>query len=173
MINKSFVSAIDLGSNSIRMVCADLPHKPLNTMKVLSRKLEIARLAEGFEPDKYLKPSAMDRVVSALMELTPESHGEQVHAVTTGVVREARNQKVFLERLRHDLGIQVRVLTEDEEADLTLLGVRSTLKPLPMPLFVCDIGGGSTEFAFLYSECRKAFLSSGSGASARSLMHKP
>jgi len=136
-------------------------------MKVKSRKLMVARLAEGFEPDRYLIPSAMDRAVSALVELTsriPGSHGEQVHAVATGVVREARNQKVFLDRLRQDLGIQARVLTEDEEAELTLLGVRSTSKDISMPLFVCDIGGGSTEFAFLSSDGQKAFRSIPIGA---------
>ena len=167
MLKKSALSAIDLGSNSIRLVCADLQDQPLNTIKVLSRKLKAARLAEGFEPDRYLIPSAMDRAVSALIELIsriPDSHGDQVHVVATGVVREAVNQDAFLKRLRQELGIQARVLKEDEEAELTLLGVCSTLKALSMPLFVCDIGGGSTEFAFLSSDGKKAFLSIPVGA---------
>jgi exopolyphosphatase/guanosine-5'-triphosphate,3'-diphosphate pyrophosphatase len=167
MLNKSVLSAIDLGSNSIRLVCADLKDQPLNTMKVLSRKLKVARLAEGFEPDRYLIPSAMDRAVSALTEFVsqiPQSHRDQVHVVATGVVREAVNQDAFLERLRQELGIHARVLKEKEEAGLTLLGVCSTLKGLSMPLFVCDIGGGSTEFAFLSSDGQKAFRSIPVGA---------
>ena len=167
MLKKSALSAIDLGSNSIRLVCADLQDQPLNTIKVLSRELKVARLAEGFEPERYLIPSAMDRAVSALIELTshiPGPHRDQVHVVATGVVREARNQDAFLKRLRQELGISAQVLKEDEEAELTLLGVCSTLKTLSMPLFVCDIGGGSTEFAFLSSDGQKAFLSIPVGA---------
>ncbi len=89
MIKKSALAAIDLGSNSIRLVCAYLQGPPFNAMKILSKKLIVVRLGEGFEPDRHLKPSAMDRAIVALKDLSCQirgSHIDQIQVVTTGVV---------------------------------------------------------------------------------------
>ncbi|MGA1865194.1 MAG: diol dehydratase reactivase ATPase-like domain-containing protein, partial [bacterium] len=162
MIKKIPLIAIDLGSNSIRLICGSPQKYPQNSMKICLRKLRIARLGEGFEPDGYLKPPAMDRAIQVLKELTSQYRGysfDHIQMVATGVVREAKNQEEFLERIKKEVGIQSRVLRGEEEAELTLQGVLSTLKGLSRPLFICDIGGGSTEFAIQLPDGTKDFFS--------------
>ena len=150
MLKKAPFTAIDLGSNSIRLICGYPQANPQNSLKISLRKLRIVRLGEEFEKDGYLKPAAMERAIRALKEMTFQFQGyssDQIRIVTTGVVREAGNQEEFLERVKREVGIQSRVLKGEEEAELTSLGVFSTLRKLSMPLLICDIGGGSTEFA--------------------------
>jgi len=167
MFKNSALAAIDLGSNSIRLICARAGYHDSPSLDIFLRDLKVARLGEGFEPERYLIPSAMDRAISALKEMISgirRHQIDQVHVVTTGVVREAKNQKLFLDRINETLGIQVRVLQGEEEAELTLLGVRSTLSGLSIPLLICDIGGGSTEFAILFPDDSKEFFSLPIGA---------
>jgi exopolyphosphatase/guanosine-5'-triphosphate,3'-diphosphate pyrophosphatase len=162
MVKKTPFVAIDLGSNSIRLICGSPQTHPQNSLKICLRKLRIVRLGEGFEPDGYLKPTAMERAIQVLKELISQFRGysfDHIRMVTTGVVREAKNQGEFLERVKREVGIQSRVLKGEEEAALTLLGVRSTIKGLTMPLFICDIGGGSTEFAIQLSDSTEDFFS--------------
>ncbi len=162
MVKKTPFTAIDLGSNSIRLICGYPQTNPQNSLKISLRKLKIVRLGEGFEPDGYLKPTAMKRAITVLKELTSQFQGyssDQIRIVTTGVIRDAKNQEEFLDRVKREVGIQYRVLTGKEEAELALLGVRSTLRGLSMPLFICDIGGGSTEFAVQLSDAHEDFFS--------------
>jgi len=160
-------AAIDIGSNSIRLICGYPQSNPQNSLKIYVRELKVVRLGESFEPDKILKPSAIKRAIKVIKELTSQIQGysfNQVHMVTTGVVREAKNQKEFIEQIKQEVGIQARVLKGKEEAELTLLGVCSTLTELSMPLLICDIGGGSTELAILLPGDTEDFFSMPIGA---------
>ena len=125
------------------------------------------RLGEGFDSRNNLIPSSMDRAILALKDLVSmirDYDSSSIHFVTTGVVREAGNQKGFLDRVKQETGIEARVLNGDEEAELTLAGVRSTLSGFSLPLLVCDIGGGSTEFAMLMENGATRFFSIPMGA---------
>ncbi|MBN2374515.1 Ppx/GppA family phosphatase [bacterium] len=150
-------AAIDIGSNTIRLLCAyhHSHSHPLDSLKIFDRRLKIVRLGEGFDLSRRLAPSAMDRAVKALKDLSyvlPGYDPEFVHLIATGVVREAINQKEFIAMVNKEVGLNVRVLKGEEEAELNLVGARSTLPDISMPLAVCDIGGGSTELAILTAD---------------------
>jgi len=96
----------------------------------------------------------MDRTYQALAGFVREIQAlgvEAVQAVATQAVRQAANREEFLARLKDGLGLEVRVLSPEEEARLTLAGVLTALDPkfLAGPVAVFDVGGGSTEFALL------------------------
>ena len=168
MSDISSLAAIDLGSNTLRLECAvSMQGHPPHNLKVFSRRLWIVRLGEGFDSRNNLIPSSMDRAILALKDLVSmirDYDSSSIHFVTTGVVREAGNQKGFLDRVKQETGIEARVLNGDEEAELTLAGVRSTLSGFSLPLLVCDIGGGSTEFAMLMENGATRFFSIPMGA---------
>jgi exopolyphosphatase/guanosine-5'-triphosphate,3'-diphosphate pyrophosphatase len=95
-----------------------------------------------------LQPPAMERSIAALQEFVElmERSGVSHHSAgATAVVREAKNAQYFLDLIRSQTGLNVRVLNGSEEANLSLLGVASVVSDKKAPLAVFDIGGGSTE----------------------------
>jgi len=161
------LTAVDLGSNSIRLLCARCLSRPEHSLKIVFRALRVPRLGESFEPDRHLKPQAMERVFAATGELRDQVRKlgvQDIHVVATGVAREAVNQAEFIEGMRERLGMAVRIVDGEEESALTLLGVSSTLDGLTYPLLVCDIGGGSTEYALRLEDGTDAFRSIPLGA---------
>jgi exopolyphosphatase/guanosine-5'-triphosphate,3'-diphosphate pyrophosphatase len=91
----------------------------------------------------------MDRVITTLKEwrqVIEECRTEATIAVATSAVRDARNRDDFLDRVKREAGFEVEVITGEEEAQRTLLGIRSGLPASVTDLLALDIGGGSTEF---------------------------
>lgn len=167
MLKKHSLAAIDMGSNTLRVVCAYSHTHVAHSLKTYLRKLWVVRLGKGFNANGYLIPSAMDRAIKALSDLVSiliEIDPDNINSVATGVIREARNQAEFLDRVKKETGITIRVLEGEEEAATVLIGVRSTLQDLSQPLLVCDIGGGSTEFALLSQDETARFFSIPLGA---------
>jgi exopolyphosphatase/guanosine-5'-triphosphate,3'-diphosphate pyrophosphatase len=140
------VAAIDVGSNSLHMVIAQIDAD--GGITHLWRMKEMVGLGRISFPSKRLTAEAMDRAVSTLgrfQEAARRRQCEKILAVATSAVREAVNGGDFLERCRHELGLTVRVVSARDEAKLIYFGVRHAVE-LDKPTFILDIGGGSAEF---------------------------
>jgi exopolyphosphatase / guanosine-5'-triphosphate,3'-diphosphate pyrophosphatase len=138
------VAAIDLGTNSTRLLVADVDD---SRVAEVERALKITRLGEGVDERRRLLPLPIARVRNVLSEFhrTIERFGaERTLAVATSAVRDAENGEAFLGELEWSYGFSTRLLTGDEEAELTFRGVTSGRALEPGTLIV-DIGGGSTE----------------------------
>jgi exopolyphosphatase / guanosine-5'-triphosphate,3'-diphosphate pyrophosphatase len=141
------VAAIDIGTLTCRLLIGDVdgqgPVKPAFSGR------KILRLGEGVDQTKQLKPEAMTRVIDAIREWKGviEQHEVQASvAVATSAVREAHNREEFLKRVKQEAGVEVEIIDGQEEARLTLLGLRSGLPASVGDILGLDIGGGSTEF---------------------------
>jgi exopolyphosphatase/guanosine-5'-triphosphate,3'-diphosphate pyrophosphatase len=145
------VAAVDLGTNSTRLLVADVDGGALDEVE---RRLQITRLGEGVDAGRRLLPQAVARVRSCLdaYERAIEAHGvESVLAVATSAVRDAENGEAFLAEIESTYGFATRVLTGDEEALLTFRGVTAG-RSLGEGTVIVDIGGGSTELILGGSE---------------------
>ena len=141
------LAGIDIGTLTCRLLIAELP--PAGPLKELCSERRILRLGEGVDQSKRLKREAMDRVVQCIKEWREVIGRYQVQAcaaVATSAVRDAQNRQEFLDRIKAETGLVVEVLTGAEEAERTMLGVRSGLAPAIKNVLALDIGGGSTEF---------------------------
>lgn len=141
------LAGIDIGTLTCRLLVAELsPGEPL---KELRSERRILRLGEGVDQTKRLSMAAVDRVVDCLRDWRAIIEQLQVDVATvvaTSAVREASNRAEFLGVVKRETGFEVEVITGEEEARRTLLGIRSGLPPGVTDLLALDIGGGSTEF---------------------------
>jgi exopolyphosphatase/guanosine-5'-triphosphate,3'-diphosphate pyrophosphatase len=137
------VAAIDQGTNTTRLLVADVEDGELEEV---SKRLEITRLGEGVDRRRRLLPVALARVRNALSAYRREAEklgSERILLIATSAVRDAENGEAFLGEIEWSYGFVTRLLSGDEEAELTYRGAAdhrlgSTL--------VVDPGGGSTEF---------------------------
>ncbi len=152
----SRVAAIDCGTNSIRLLVADVPERGAHTD--LERRMEVVRLGQGVDATGRLAPEAIERTRVALAEYAAtvrELGATDVRMAATSASRDAANRADFEEMVQATLGRLPDVITGREEAELSFLGATASLEaaagahgaPPPRPPFlVVDIGGGSTEF---------------------------
>ena len=141
------LAGIDIGTLTCRLLIADC--SPQASLKALRSERRILRLGEGVDQTKRLSSVAMDRVSACLQEWRGLIDSHQVDAVTvvaTSAVRDAVNRDEFLHRVKREAGFDVEVITGDEEARRTLLGIRSGVPAGVTDILALDIGGGSTEF---------------------------
>jgi exopolyphosphatase / guanosine-5'-triphosphate,3'-diphosphate pyrophosphatase len=142
------VAVLDIGTNSTRLLIADVDPSTGGVRELL-RRSTVTRLGEGVDAAGSLSAQAIERVLRTLADYRAaidSHHCEANLAVLTSAVRDASNGAAFAERLRGDFGLDARVLSGSEEAQLTFLGAMSG-RPAPTePTVVIDIGGGSTEF---------------------------
>jgi len=140
---------IDIGTNSVRLMVVRL--EPDRSWSTITLQKEPVRLGEGeFGAESALQPAAMDRatlVCRSFAELARSHGAATVIAVATSATREAGNQAAFVRRLREEAGIDVHVVSGQEEARLIFLGVLSRVHLGERRALVIDIGGGSTEVA--------------------------
>ena len=140
-------AGIDIGTLTCRLLIADLASgHPLTELRSDRR---ILRLGEGVDQTKQLSFAAMDRVIHCLQEwrnVIDGYHVEVTAVVATSAVRDAANRDEFLERAKREAGFEVEVISGEEEARRTLLGIRSGLPAGVTDMLALDIGGGSTEF---------------------------
>jgi exopolyphosphatase/guanosine-5'-triphosphate,3'-diphosphate pyrophosphatase len=158
-------AAIDLGTNTIRLLIGEADgsggYRPLLSAQ------EITRLGQGLLPDKVLQPEPMQRSLAVLARFRGlcADHGvTAIAAAGTSALREARNRDWFLLRARRDADLEIVVIPGEEEARLTLLGIRAALDPLPRRLLTLDIGGGSTELLLADGPRVLGLVSTGLGA---------
>ncbi|HEY0717635.1 MAG TPA: Ppx/GppA phosphatase family protein [Streptosporangiaceae bacterium] len=147
------VAAVDCGTNSIRLLIADIgPASPASpaTLTDVDRRMEIVRLGQGVDTTGRLAPEALDRTMKALSGYAGLIAGRgtgAVRMVATSATRDAANSGEFVRRVTEVLGVRPEVAGGDEEARLSFLGATAELdSSVPAPYLVVDIGGGSTEF---------------------------
>jgi exopolyphosphatase / guanosine-5'-triphosphate,3'-diphosphate pyrophosphatase len=142
------VAVVDIGSNSTRLLIAEVDPST-GAVEELLRRSEVTRLGDGVDSGGSLSEEAMTRVFHTLADYRSaidSHHCEANLAVLTSAVRDASNGRIFAARVRDEYGLDARILTGSEEAQLTFLGAMSG-RPAPTdPTVVIDIGGGSTEF---------------------------
>jgi exopolyphosphatase/guanosine-5'-triphosphate,3'-diphosphate pyrophosphatase len=139
------VAAIDCGTNSIRLLIADVADGRLVDV---ARRMEIVRLGEGVDRTGRLSDEALARTRKALIGYAAEIAELGVGAVrmcATSASRDASNAQEFRDMVRGVLGVDPEVITGQEEARLSFVGAVTGLDA-GRPYLIVDIGGGSTEF---------------------------
>jgi exopolyphosphatase/guanosine-5'-triphosphate,3'-diphosphate pyrophosphatase len=142
------VAAIDCGTNSIRLLIADIDG---NNFREIVRDMEIVRLGQGVDETRQFHPDAIARTLAAVDKFAAEiaKRGvEKIRFCATSATRDATNRHLFVDGVRDRLGIELEVISGDEEAALSFAGAIKDLDPSNGPFLVVDIGGGSTEFVF-------------------------
>jgi exopolyphosphatase/guanosine-5'-triphosphate,3'-diphosphate pyrophosphatase len=142
------VAAIDCGTNSIRLLIADIDG---NNFREVVRDMEIVRLGQGVDETGQFHPDALARTLAAVDKFAAEiaKRGvEKIRFCATSATRDATNRHLFIDGVRDRLGIELEVISGDEEAALSFAGAIKDLDPSNGPFLVVDIGGGSTEFVF-------------------------
>jgi len=141
--NPQRVAVIDIGSNSTRLLIADVD----DGVAVLERQSRVTRLGRGVDLSGQLADEAIEAacaVIADYVEICREAGAEQPAAIATSAVRDASNGSAFVAELRERFALQARVLDGEEEARLTYRGATAE-QPPDTPTLVIDIGGGSTE----------------------------
>jgi exopolyphosphatase/guanosine-5'-triphosphate,3'-diphosphate pyrophosphatase len=145
----ALLAAVDLGSNSFRLVVGRVESTPLgDQVRPVDQLKETVRLAAGLGDGGTITQAAQDRAVATLQRFSERLrtfHPDTVRAVATNTFRVARNAKDFLERAQGALGFPIEVIAGREEARLIYLGAAHALPVDGRPRLVIDIGGGSTE----------------------------
>ena len=144
----SRVAAIDCGTNSIRMLIADISG---GKFKEVLRDMEIVRLGQGVDENKSFHPDAINRTLAAVEKFKNQLAGkgvEKIRFCATSATRDAANRDLFIDGVRQILGVEVEVIPGEEEARLSFNGATKELLQSDAPFLVVDIGGGSTEFVY-------------------------
>jgi exopolyphosphatase/guanosine-5'-triphosphate,3'-diphosphate pyrophosphatase len=145
------VAAIDCGTNSIRLLIADIDRSNGTTkLTDVVREMRVVRLGQGVDATGELAPEALERTFEATADyaaLIREYQAQKVRFVATSASRDARNRQVFVDGIRNLIGVEPEVITGHEEAALSFAGASSVL-PIAAEdkVLVVDLGGGSTEF---------------------------
>lgn len=142
-------AAIDLGTNNCRLLIARPADENFVVIDAFSR---VVRLGEGLAQTGRLSAEAMDRAVGALRICADKLKRRNVHlarSVATEACRRAENGGEFIERVRRETGIQLDVISAQEEARLAVLGCHILLEDGIGPAVIFDIGGGSTELVLI------------------------
>ena len=145
------VAAIDCGTNSIRLLIADVKGKDGHLeLKDRVREMRIVRLGQGVDATGWLAEAALERTFAAVDEyaaLITEHGADRVRFVATSATRDAGNRDVFVAGIRSRLGVVPEVVSGDEEAALSFRGALNAAPGLDPAdrVLVVDVGGGSTE----------------------------
>jgi exopolyphosphatase / guanosine-5'-triphosphate,3'-diphosphate pyrophosphatase len=145
------LATIDLGTNTVRLLVVEVSEGEAGHegWRALHQTQRVTRLGEGQAAAGRLLPEPMRRTAAAVTEFARaarELGASSVRIVATSAVREAGNRGEFVARLEAEAGEPVEVVSGEDEARLTLLGVTSGLPALGASFVLFDIGGGSTEF---------------------------
>jgi exopolyphosphatase/guanosine-5'-triphosphate,3'-diphosphate pyrophosphatase len=144
----SQVAVIDCGTNSIRLLIAEISG---STFKEVIRTMEIVRLGQGVDENKAFHPDAINRTLSAVKsfkEIIDKNKVDKIRFCATSATRDASNRNLFIDGVRDILNVQVEVTPGEEEAALSFTGATYQLDQGNGPFLVVDIGGGSTEFVY-------------------------
>jgi exopolyphosphatase/guanosine-5'-triphosphate,3'-diphosphate pyrophosphatase len=144
------VAAIDCGTNSIRLLVADVTRRDDGTswLRDVHREQRVVRLGQGVDATGMLNPEALERTRVALADYTAilrRKGAESVRMVATSATRDASNRDDFFDMTQAVLGVPAEVISGDEEATLSFTGAVGDLDPDDGPFLVVDVGGGSTE----------------------------
>jgi exopolyphosphatase / guanosine-5'-triphosphate,3'-diphosphate pyrophosphatase len=136
------VAAVDIGTNSVRMLITD------SLGRELSRPMHMTRLGQGVDVAGQLAPEAIARTLAVLEEygaLAERWGAARRAAIATSAVRDAANGADFLDAAERALGVRPELLSGDDEARLGFRGATADVPEEQAPFFIIDLGGGSTE----------------------------
>ena len=142
------VAAIDCGTNSIRLLIADVDG---TNFREIVREMEIVRLGQGVDKTGQFHPDAIARTLAAVDSYarTIAAKGvEKIRFCATSATRDATNRDLFINGVKERLGIEPEVIPGEVEAALSFQGATKDFNKTEGPFLVIDIGGGSTEFVF-------------------------
>jgi len=159
------LGAIDIGSNSVRLLVAEALRG--GTYRILDEEREPTRLGRSASTEGWLDEESMDRTLAALRTFKEIATGYQVtrlRTIATCAVREARNGPEFCRRIREEVGLEVEVISGEREARLAFLSVQHAFDLAGRNTIVADIGGGSTEIVFATGNLIESIFSTPLGA---------
>ncbi|MFJ8000287.1 Ppx/GppA family phosphatase [Streptomyces sp. NPDC096310] len=159
------LGVLDVGSNTVHLLAVDA-HRGARPLPAHSYKAEL-RLAELLEPEGAIGPDGVDRLVATIadaLQAAEDKGCEDVLPFATSAVREAVNAEQVLARVKSETGVDLEVLTGEQEARLTFLAARRWFGWSAGKLLVLDIGGGSLEIAYGIDEEPDAAVSLPLGA---------
>lgn len=142
------IAALDLGTNNCRLLVAE-PHG--HTFEVVDSFSRITRLGEGLAASGRLADVAVERTLGALevcRRIIARNRVAELRCVATEACRRAANGAAFIARVEREIGIDLEILSQDEEASLALLGCLPLIDEAAEQLLMVDIGGGSTEIVW-------------------------
>ena len=142
------VAAIDCGTNSIRLLIADIDG---GNFREITRQMEVVRLGQGVDKTGAFHPDAIARTLAAVDLYAAEiaKRGvEKIRFCATSATRDATNRALFIDGVKERLGIEPEVIAGEVEAALSFQGATKDFDKAQAPFLVIDIGGGSTEFVF-------------------------
>jgi len=140
------ITAIDIGTNTILMLIADLSND--GRIKTIRDEIAFPRLGKGVDEVGFIHRESITRVLNVLKDykrISETSGSEKIIACGTSALRESKNRNEVITRIRQEALLDVQVLSGEEEAELTFLGALSGLPRSRKHFVVIDIGGGSTE----------------------------
>lgn len=142
------VAGIDCGTNSIRLLVADVD-PATGALADVERTMEVVRLGQGVDRTGRIAPEALERALAATRRYATrctELGVEAIRYVATSATRDAENRREFVDGVRTAIGVEPEVIDGAEEARLSFRGATGVLGSRhPGPLLVVDLGGGSTE----------------------------
>lgn len=143
--------AIDVGSNTLRLLIALIEG---NRVLPVCRDREMVRLGRNFFPERVIGRQTLASALRVLERFQRTGVREGVtrfRAAGTGILRVSTNTHQFLEAVRRTTGISIEILSGEEEARLSALGVLSVFRNITVPSCIFDLGGGSAEFTWVQS----------------------
>lgn len=143
---EKIISFIDLGTNSARLLIARIYSN--HSYSVLRRQKNIIRLGEGSFAQGVISEEAIGRAIGICkkyLEISQNFNVNEIHAVATSAARDADNGQDLIHRIKSEIGLDLKIISGEEEARLIYLGVSNNLKLDDRLCMFMDIGGGSTE----------------------------
>lgn len=139
------IGTIDIGTNSMRLLIADYIDGKIEGRK---KYVNTTRIGQGVDKEGYIREEALKRNLDALEEFAKICEDEKckaIYCMGTSALRDSKNGNVFVDRAKESTGINVDIISGNEESNLGFIGVLEGLEG-DEPILVIDIGGGSTEF---------------------------
>lgn len=144
------IALIDIGTNSVRMIIL----KENDNDSLYSNKyMDTTRIGEGVDKTKNISDDGMNRTIEALKKykkIADDKNVSKIYAIATSAVRDSENKSIFLQKVKEEVGLEISVISGEEEARLGFLGVSKGVEISKIVksddyILVIDIGGGSTE----------------------------
>jgi len=145
-------AVIDVGTNSIKLLVADVSGHDVRPVHEESRQ---TRLGRGFYQTQRLQPEAVACTAEAVWEfaqIARERNADSIRVIATSAARDAKNPGDLTSTIERVSGLKVKIISGEQEAEWAFQGVTADLELVKQPLLLLDVGGGSTEFILGHGE---------------------
>lgn len=140
------IAIIDLGTNTFHILLASISE---NDFDILFKEKTSVKIGQGGISHGYISDDALERAMKAVIDFKSKIDQEnikEVYATATSAIRNAKNGEVLVQHIKQATGINVKIISGDEEAEYIYLGVKTAVSLGKVPSLIMDIGGGSIEF---------------------------